>query len=142
MYQDKSLPGKRLFFNLAVSFAVFLAAIPFQAQDKKKPQQTSDEQEVIRVTSNLVSVDVVVKDKKGKFVTDLKADDFTVLENGVPQHIEFFDSTLTSERGAGQPASTVGSTQPQPENPSGLPRNIIALVLDGQSTELANLKHV
>jgi len=143
MYQDKSLPGKRLFFNLAVSFAVFLAAIPFQAQDKKKPQQTSDEQEVIRVTSNLVSVDVVVKDKKGKFVTDLKADDFTVLENGVPQHVEFFDSTLTSERGAGQPVTAVvGSTQPKPENPSGLPRNIIALVLDGQSTELANLKHV
>jgi len=142
MYQDKSLPRKRFFFNLAVSIAVFLAAIPFQAQDKKNSQQTSDEQEVIKVSSNLVSVDVVVKDKKGKFVTDLKAEDFTVLENGVPQHVEFFDSTLSSERGAGQPATIAGSTQPKPENPSGLPRNIIALVLDGQSTELANLKHV
>ena len=60
----------------------------------------------------------------------------------MPQHIEFFDSTLSSEKGTGQPAITIGSTQPKPENPSGLPRNIIALVLDGQSTELANLKHV
>ena len=99
MYHYRSFPGKRSFFNLVVSFAVFLTAIPFQAQDKKDSQQTPDEQEVIKVSSNLVSVDVVVKDKKGKVVTDLKAEDFTVSENGVPQHIEFFDSTLTSETG-------------------------------------------
>src|SRR4030095_916010 len=129
-------------FSLLVSLAVFLAALPLQAQDKKGSQQTPDEQEVIKVNSNLVSVDVVVKDKKGKVVTDLKAEEFTVSENGVPQHVEFFDSTLSSEKGTGQRATTVGSTQPKPENPSGLPRNIIALVLDGQSTELANLKHV
>jgi VWFA-related protein len=129
-------------FNLLVSFAIFLSAIPFQAQDKKDSQQTPDDQEVIKVSSNLVSVDVVVKDKKGKFVTDLKPEDFTVSENGVPQHIEFFDSTLSSENVAGRPAIAVGSTHPKPENPSGLPRNIIALVLDGQSTDLANLKHV
>lgn len=129
-------------FNLMVSFAIFLAAIPLQAQDKKDSRQTPDDQEVIKVNSNLVSVDVVVKDKKGKVVTDLKAEDFTITENGVPQHIEFFDSTLTSERGAAQPATIVGSPPPRPENPSALPRNIIALVLDGQSTELANLKHV
>src|SRR5207302_1607107 len=36
----------------------------------------------------------------------------------------------------------VVSTEPTPRNPNGFPRNIIALVLDGQSTELANLKHV
>ena len=129
-------------FNLLVSLAVFIAAIPFQAQDKKDSRQTTDEQEVIKVSSNLVSVDVVVKDKKGKFVTDLGAEDFTVSENGVPQHLEFFDSTLNSERGPEQSSTIIGSTQPKPGTPSGLPRNIIALVLDGQSTELANLKHV
>jgi VWFA-related protein len=143
MYHYKSFPAKRFFFNLVVSFAVFLTAMPFQAQDKKDSQQTPDEkQEVIKVNSNLVSVDVVVKDKKGKVITDLKAEDFTVSENGVPQHIEFFDSTLTSETGAGRPVTTIGSTEPKPGTPPGLPRNIIALVLDGQSTELANLKHV
>jgi len=31
---------------------------------------------------------------------------------------------------------------PKPRAPGGFPRNIIALVLDGQSTEAANLKHV
>src|SRR6185369_7001098 len=145
MHRQNSLLIKRgtgRCFNFLVSFAIFFAAIPLQAQDKKDSRQTPDDQEVIKVNSNLVSVDVVVKDKKGKAVTDLKAEDFSVSENGVPQHIEFFDSTLTSETRAGQPVTTLGSPEPRPGTPSGLPRNIIALVLDGQSTELANLKHV
>jgi VWFA-related protein len=134
--------GTALCFNLLVAFAIFLAVIPLRSQDKKEPRKSPDEQDVIKVNSNLVSVDVLVKDKKGKAVTDLKADDFTVSENGVPQHIEFFDSTLTSSTESSQPTTATGSPPPKQPNPSGLPRNIIALVLDGQSTEVANLKHV
>src|SRR5258706_14532040 len=51
------------------------------------------------------------KTKKGKAITGLRREDFTVLENGVAQKIEFFDSTLTSE--AGQPANPIVSTQPK-----------------------------
>lgn len=134
--------GMALCFGLLVASTIFFAAVPIQSQDKKEPPKSPDEQEVIRVTSNLVNLDVMVKDKKGKAVTDLKAEDFTVFENGVPQHIEFFDSTLTSDNEAGQPATAIVSTGPRPRIPTGFPRNIIALVLDGQSTELANLKHV
>src|SRR2546430_7278186 len=126
--------------GLLMACAVFLAAIPGQSQDKK--QTRSDDQDVIKVTSNLVSLDVIVKDKRGKPITDLKAEDFTVSENGVAQKIEFFDSTLTSVGVTGQSTNAVVSTEPIPRNPNGFPRNIIALVLDGQSTELANLKHV
>src|SRR5262249_5233390 len=64
-----------------------------------------------------------------------------VSENGTPQKIEFFDSTLTSANETAQPGKTV-STETVSRTPSAFPRNIIALVLDGQSTELANLKHV
>src|SRR2546421_1800818 len=126
--------------NILVPIAFLLAAIPAQSQDK--PPTKSDDQDVIKVTSNLVSLDVIVKDKKGKPVTDLKAEDFTVSENGVPQKIEFFDSTLTSLGVTGQSTDPVASTERKPQTPNGFPRNIIALVLDGQSTELANLKHV
>src|SRR2546426_864119 len=90
-------------FSLLITSAVFLAAIPGQAQDKKQTKSSADNDEVIKVTSNLVSLDVIVKDKKGKAVTDLKPEDFTVIENGVPQKIEFFDSTLTSASEASQP---------------------------------------
>src|SRR5437762_12913713 len=121
------------------TLCLFVAAA--QSQEKKEPKK-SDEDDVIKVTSNLVSLDVIVKDKKGKAITDLKPEDFTVLENGIPQKLAFFDSTLTSDSQASQPATAIVSNQPKPANPTGFPRNIIALVLDGQSTELANLKHV
>src|ERR1041384_6286445 len=121
--------------------AVFLSAIPVQAQDQK--QNKSDDQDVIKVTSNLVSLDVIVKDKKGRPVTDLKAEDFTVIENGVPQKITFFDSTLTAATEVTQSTDAVEPAETKPRTtPTGFPRNIVALILDGQSTEPANLKHV
>jgi len=121
--------------------------VPAQSQENKQTKKPDDD-EVIRVASNLVSLDVIVKDKKGKAINDLKPEDFTVIENGVAQKIEFFDSTLTTNEAA-QPARPNDptqppndSTQPKSRTPNGFPRNIIALVLDGQSTEAANLKHV
>src|SRR5436853_1668519 len=128
--------------SLLVTAAVFLGAIPIQSQDKKQTKTSANDDDVIKVTSNLVSLDVIVKDKKGKAITDLKPEDFTVFENGVPQKIQFFDSTLTKGSEAGQPQTAGVPIQPESQAPKGFPRNIIALVLDGQSTELANLKHV
>src|SRR6476660_2694139 len=111
MHEHSSRLNNRLAgpcFNLLLSCAIFLAAIPVHPQ-KKDPQKTSEPDDVIKITSNLVSVDVVVKDKKGKFVTDLTANDFTVSENGMPQHIEFFDSTLSGENGTGGAATKIVS---------------------------------
>jgi len=52
----------------------------------------------IRSRTTLVPVDVRVIDRDGKPVTDLKREDFTVLENGVRQDVRFFDThTLTAE---------------------------------------------
>ena len=124
--------------TLLITSALFFATT-IHSQDKKQTKSADDD--VIKINSNLVSLDVIVKDKKGKAITDLKAEDFTVSENGVPQKIEFFDSTLTSNEAA-QPTTATVSTGPRPRPPNGFPRNIIALVLDGQSTEVANLKHV
>ncbi len=45
----------------------------------------------LRVESELVLVNVVVRDKRGKPVTGLKAEDFTLLEEGKPQKISSFD---------------------------------------------------
>src|SRR5229473_1515779 len=136
----------RQFMLLAMALGIL--GVPAQSQEKKEPKKSPADDDVIKVTSNLVSLDVIVKDKKGKAITDLKPEDFTVSENGVPQKIEFFDATLTTSEAA-QPTrpndptqAPNDSTRPKSRTPSGFPRNIIALVLDGQSTELANLKHV
>lgn len=127
--------------TILLAMMLGVVAVPAHSQETKATKKAEDD-DVIKVTSNLVSLDVIVKDKKGKAITDLKPEDFTVSENGVPQKIGFFDSTLTSGSEASQSSTGIDSTQTTPKGPSGFPRNIIALVLDGQSTELANLKHV
>src|SRR5260370_7456747 len=103
----------RLLNLLAIS-ALFLSFMPVPAQQKKETNKSADDDDVIKVTANLVSLDAIVKDKKGKAITDLKPEDFTVFENGVPQKIQFSDSTLTTVRGPGQPPPPPHSTAPHP----------------------------
>jgi hypothetical protein len=50
--------------------------------------RAQDQDEVIRFRSNEVRLDVVVKDKKGRQIRDLKLTDFEVFEDGVPQKIQ------------------------------------------------------
>lgn len=47
------------------------------------------------VDVNAVALDVVVTDKKGRFVKGLKEEDFIVLEDGAPQELTFFTSGNT-----------------------------------------------
>ena len=54
--------------------------------------QTPQNPPVFRAGTTLVPVDVRVLDRKGLPITDLKAEDFTILENGVPQEIRQFSS--------------------------------------------------
>jgi VWFA-related protein len=59
---------------------------PADAQAPAKPPASS-----IRVTSELVLANVVVRDKKGNLVRDLKKEDFTLYEDGKKQQISTFD---------------------------------------------------
>ncbi len=132
----------RLLAMLSLAFG----AVRPQAQ-QGKPQQKADEEDVVRVGSHLVNVDVSVKDKHGNYVNDLKAEDFTVFENGVRQKVEFFNPPLAGGRASG---ASAGSDSTQPANSStttpraraGMPRNIISLVLDGLNTDPSNMKRV
>src|ERR1044072_9479497 len=49
-----------------------------------------DKDDVVRITSNLVQIDAFVTDKKGRQVTDLKAEEFEILADGKPQKITNF----------------------------------------------------
>jgi VWFA-related protein len=59
-------------------------AAPDAAQ--QKPQQPP----AFRSEAELVTVDVVVADKRGDPVADLRAEDFVVTEEGRPQQVQFF----------------------------------------------------
>ena len=54
----------------------------------------------IEVTTELVLVNVVARDKKGNLVRDLKKEDFTLLEDGKKQNISTFDFENVDEMAA------------------------------------------
>jgi VWFA-related protein len=62
------------------------------APAQNSPQQPGQGNFTLNVSANIVLTNVVVRDKKtGALVKDLKASDFTILENNKPQKIASFD---------------------------------------------------
>ncbi|HEX8181139.1 MAG TPA: VWA domain-containing protein [Pyrinomonadaceae bacterium] len=60
-----------------------------RAQGQQEPAPPPDE--IIRVSTELVQTDVLVLDKQGKFVPNLRAEDFELRVDGKPQTIAFFE---------------------------------------------------
>lgn len=104
--------GRYLLFLLLLSF--FLSASP--AQQSLPDAPTDHHETVIHSAVRLVQVSVVVEDKKGNPVTDLKAEDFTVLDEGKPQKIAFFTA-------ATPPLATPSTDQASPKPVRLLPSN-------------------
>src|SRR5438309_8006387 len=79
---------RRLAFLVALALpaCIFSQTTP-QAQ---QPGPVYQSQTVLRSNTRLVVVDVVATDDKGSPITDLKADDFIINEDGVPQKLAGF----------------------------------------------------
>lgn len=122
---------------LFMTLFIFLCAVKAQSQESKATQRGQDE--VVTLKAHLVTIDIMVRDKKGKNITNLEAEDFTLYENGVRQRVEFFEPPL--ER-VGQAVKPSSGTQATPGTSGGMPMNIISLVVDGTTTGLADMSHV
>lgn len=76
------------------AFAVLTAltlALPAQQPPATEQAQTEQKDVVFKASSSLVVIDVTVRDKSGKEVSSLKADDFIILEDGKPQKLSVFE---------------------------------------------------
>ncbi|HEV2883567.1 MAG TPA: VWA domain-containing protein [Pyrinomonadaceae bacterium] len=51
-----------------------------------------DENDVVRVSTNLITVPAEVMDRNGRFIGNLRRDDFRIFENGVEQELAYFAS--------------------------------------------------
>ena len=103
---------------------------------------SQDQDEVVRFRTNEVKLDVVVKDKKGRPIRDLKASDFEVLEDGVAQKVESFRfvSREIREKPAAERLETTNT--PATTTTTGPKRSSIgvtALVFDRLSPEARGL---
>ena len=76
--------GNRTKLLLWLLVAALVASPPARAQDQDEP---------IRLKADLVSLTAAVSDRSGRVLRSLKADDFTIYEDGARQHIEHFAAT-------------------------------------------------
>jgi VWFA-related protein len=113
---------------LRIGIAVsILAAVRLAAQT---PAQPAPQAPVFRANTRLVQVNVVVHDKRGQPIADLKKEDFTLLEEGRPQQIAFFamnDANASTPPAAPLPAhiftNAIGSR-------AGVPTGVTVILLD------------
>jgi VWFA-related protein len=79
--------NKVLGFILAITCSISVTAINAALANQTKPV---DQKEVLRLKTDLIQLQVVVTDKQGRVIGDLKKEDFELLEQGRPQEVSFF----------------------------------------------------
>jgi VWFA-related protein len=122
---------------------VCLCALAFDArgQEQSKPRPSTDD-DVVRVSTNLVQVDAVVTDKDGRVVTNLRPEEFRIVEDGRARRITEFSFVSTTNASIVSPESKTtspdsksradeGSAAPPPVPLApGHARRTIALLVD------------
>jgi VWFA-related protein len=69
---------------------VFLCALTNLSQTSTPTPKPAEDDEVVKISTALIQIDVTVTDKDGRVVKDLKPEDFEVYENGKKQEITNF----------------------------------------------------
>jgi VWFA-related protein len=128
-------------------------ANPQQPQPQNPPTvqepRTIDTQDVVKITTNLVQIDAVVTDKKGKRVTDLKPEEVELSEDGNLRSITNF-SYINLDSGNSRPMSQPTDTRNGAVAPPLAPRQLrpeqvrrtIALVVDDLGLSFESSVHV
>lgn len=121
-----------------------IVARPLRAQQAQPAQQKLPSQALyqFKATTEVVLVNVIVRDKDGNPVRNLTKDDFTVLEDGKPQKIQSFDLEQTDMTQVAAPEQAVLAA-PKPNAPASAPsgkidlrdRRLVVLFFDLSSME-------
>jgi VWFA-related protein len=113
--------------TVVAAFALFL--LPLAAAPADSPQTPQ-----IRVSTHLVEIGVIVRDKNGP-ISNLTKNDFTVLDRGKPQQVSIFsvDAAQPIPQPAGPPPRDTFSNLPQ-YSAVAQPRSVTVVLLDNLNT--------
>ncbi|HEY0407025.1 MAG TPA: VWA domain-containing protein, partial [Pyrinomonadaceae bacterium] len=135
-----------LLFSFALNSLGQTPATPTPRPVPQQQEQTGED-EVVRITTNLVQVDVTVTDKSGKAVTDLRPEEVEILEDGRSQKITNF-SFVSLENGGARPPVALAPGAPVDKTAPPLPparlrpedvRRTVALVVDDLSLSFESM---
>lgn len=143
---------KRLSFSMLL--LCFISAAAFAQTPaptaNPTPKRAAPDEDVVKISTTLIQVDVTVTDKTGKIVTDLKPEDFEVFENSQPQEITNFSFVA----GASEAASASPSPSPKNNSKNAVPlppaaalrpeqvRRTISLVVDDLTLSFESVYYV
>ena len=77
----------------AILSSYFLILLLVAAQPSLRASRERDQDEPVRLKTDLVSVTAAVTDRNGRAIKSLKAEDFAVYEDGIRQKISHFSTT-------------------------------------------------
>jgi VWFA-related protein len=116
---------------LAIMFSANATAInaALSGQSQTKP---ADQNQAVRLRTELVQAQVVVTDKQGRVIEDLKKEDFELLEQGRPQEVSFFSEERVGMQPERQPAANRDQVARRPTGAAGpaMPSRSIILFFD------------
>jgi VWFA-related protein len=127
--------------SLLISAVLLAASVPAagfaQQANSATPQTPPSNQDIVRITTQLVQIDAVVTDKKGRHVEDLTETDFELLVDGKKQTLTHFShitlpGALTRELPKKKSTAPAGAPEAMPTRqiaPSEV-RRTIAFVVD------------
>jgi VWFA-related protein len=130
----------KTFVVALLAIAVSLSPARVVHAQQPAPQVQDD---VVRIRTREVTLDIVVKDKKGRLVKDLSASDFEVIEDGVTQQIQSFrfvnrEGPADGKGEADPNAAKTGTSEIGPGT-SRTTTGVTALVFDRLSPEARSL---
>ncbi|MGH9752286.1 MAG: VWA domain-containing protein [Blastocatellia bacterium] len=74
-------------------------SVQSQTGQNRATQDQNNQDQAIRVKTELINLRAVVTDKRGQPITDLRKEDFELMENGKPQEVSFFSLVKIPGRG-------------------------------------------
>jgi len=93
-------PASRHAFSIFLVVALALTAVFAQSkpggqrqslpQPSPTPPPEPEDIETLKTDTDLVTVPIIATDRSGLYITDLRQEEFKILEDGVPQEIAFF----------------------------------------------------
>ncbi len=118
---------------LLIAFALICSVATLAQDPNASPLPTPDaDNEVVKISTNLIQLDVTVTDKKGKPIVGLRPDEIEIYENGAKQEITNF-SFITALAPARQTVVATGVPPPHvPLRPDQI-RRTIAIAVDDLS---------
>jgi VWFA-related protein len=107
--QQKSLKAMTLVLLLALSGSAQQPSPSPQPNPPNTPppaarqRPTPGDDDVVRISTNLVQVDAVVTDKSGKPITDLRPEEIRIFEDGRPQAVTNFSYVIADSSNPNKP---------------------------------------